>query len=206
MESAKSIARNTRLNVVQADSTGIRVNDAMATLLGLTSSQTQQLNEAVGTFITRLQAEELRYAYVTVNTDGSEEIVVPPFDRTKTIETLRAELSSHLSPQIAELVEERIRFDPTLAVGNREMRAYIETGNDGATREVFVRKVETGPTTFEGKEFFSVQTLRSHALVRGEYRFRTRHLFTAIDQLPRKAAPVDTNVTSTRTRPTKEAK
>jgi len=185
VEELKSIAQKIHLQLTASNPEGIRVSETAVSILRLTDAQAKQLNDSLNRFVDRLKQEELAHAFVTVNSTGKEEIVIPPFDRKPIIQGLQVDINSRLGNTVAEFVEARLPFDDTIASSNNEMRVYLERGKDGIDREVFVRTVECEPLVYQGREQFRTEQIRTSAIFRTEFRARTKHLFTAIDKLPR---------------------
>ena len=97
----------------------------------LPPEQVQSVNSVIERFLDRLRAQEIAHAYVSVDPNGNEQIVVRPFDRTKIVEAFRNELQTAGGSDVAQFLANRATFDATLAAGNWEMRAYVEHTPDG---------------------------------------------------------------------------
>ncbi len=180
------------MGIITIDSKGFSLNEATVALLELTPEQAKVLEASIRKLLDQLCVEELAHAYVSTNEKGDEQIVVPAFDRTQFIETLRADPASQLGTVIADFVNERLPYDDYLAVRNSEIRAYIEQGSDGKDREVFERtassRVHEGqvPGFAEKVRTSGVTKFRTLSFLKDEFNFRTRHLWDAKDRLPRR--------------------
>ena len=190
----KALAEKLHVQLISTESGTLAVNGATIAMLGLSPNQAHQLNASLGKFFNRLRDEEVKHAYVTVSADGSEEIVVPAFDRKELIDALMTELDESLGPAIADFVNDRLLYDWNLAAGNFEMRSYIQKGNDGKDREVFERTTASKPQPIKlpgmspERTVFSAPTQknRTNIPLRDDHYFRARHLWAAIYQLPRR--------------------
>lgn len=187
------------VRLVSSESGTLAVHASTIAVLGLTPNQAHALNASLGTFFNRLRAEEVKHAYVKVNADGSEEIVVPAFDRKELIDALTIELDESLGHGIADFVNERLPNDSTLAAGNFEMRSYTEKGKDGKDREAFERTLASKPVQIsvpvargasEERMIWTAPTVKlttwSSRRDGDDHDFRMRHLWAAIYQLPRR--------------------
>lgn len=188
----QSFARNSSLQLI--DSQSLLLSSAVIDLLQLTPTQVQGINDSLRVFMGRLRSNELAHAYVSVGAGGDEEIVVSPFDRGAIVNSLRNEISSKAGADIGGFFAEQITFDGTLAVVNAEMRVAIETGDDGADRITFQRKIqspqardEKTPFTVGGVRFSATNTLTSAELLGKDIDPRIKHLFAAEKNLPRRA-------------------
>lgn len=186
------------VKLVSSKSGTLAVDESTIAVLGLSPNQAHALNGSLGTFFNRLRAEEVKHAYVNVSADGSEEIVVPAFDRKELIDALSIELDESLGHGIADFVNERLPYDSTLAAGNFEMRSYIEKGIDGKDREAFERtlaamsvpiKIPVDRGASEERTVWTPPTVKLRTMSSrrdgDDHEFRMRHLWAAIYQLPR---------------------
>jgi hypothetical protein len=170
------------------------VHESTIALLGLTPNQAHELNVSLAKFLQRLRAEEVKHAYVKVGTDGSEQIVVEPFERSDVIAALLVEVNDRLGSGITDFVKERLPYDFNLVVGNFEMRTYVEKYADGVEREVFATTQFTKPQPVKIPDVSPRQwvlspstiKVRVNSLMRDGHSSRTRHLWSAIDRLPRR--------------------
>ena len=195
----KALAEKLHVQLVSSESGRLAVNESTIAVLGLSPNQAHELNVSLAKFFDQLRAEEVKHAYVKVGADGSEEIVVPPFDRKELIDALTTELNESLGPAITDFVNERLPYDWNLAAANPEMRAYIEKSNDGKDREVFetTSRQKPQPIKVPGvspERWPSISTAKNRTVVplRETHYFRAQHLWTAMNQLPRRGPEAGT--------------
>lgn len=190
--SSKSIERWTLImkeNSLPLISSGsLRLTEAATALMELSPEQEQSVNLAIERFLDRLRAEEIAHAYVSADPNGNEQIVVRPFDRTETIKAFRHELQAAGGPEVAQFLGEQAAFSPALAAGNWEMRAYVEHTSDGKDMDVFVRTRDTPVYTGSVRNLPPQERVISKTSLGSQTRIR--HLFAAMDQLPRESMPL----------------
>lgn len=186
----QSIAQRTRLQLL--DSSSLSLSKGAIALLDLTPAQSKELNQELGGFIERLRAAELKNAYVFVKSDGSEEIVVSPFDRGPLLNDFRASVAAKVGENVADICAKQMPYDSTLAVENAEMRVYIEKGVDHQDTVVFERKVRRrevedsmGPMPSMKPRAKTANFINKVPVDQG-FNIRYRHLFDAENTLPRK--------------------
>ena len=177
----------------------LALSDSAVALLDMTPEQAQQLNAIFGAFLDNLRREEVKHAYVEIDAEGNEQIVVPPFDRTGFINALRSEVSLRINPVVGGFISEGIQYDGNLAVGNFKMRVYLkreifkEIGDtSGSEFETFERNVAVRPHLVNGRPGPLVRKLISKRKYSEKTGFdiRTRHLWNVVSDLPkRKAKP-----------------
>jgi hypothetical protein len=63
------------------DPKSLEVKDVVGELLGLNAEQAKELQFALFKLLDDVRVEEVKNAYVRVKSDGSQEVVVTPFDR-----------------------------------------------------------------------------------------------------------------------------
>ncbi len=196
----KSYAREKRLPVL--DSESLDLDSSLIELLELTPTQVAAINDSLRSFMQSLRTHELSHAFVSVDPSGNEEIIVSAFDRGPLIKQLQAEISAKGIPDIADFLVGQLPFDSTLAVADAEMRVAMETGEDGAERVSFTRRLrrsdamdDTTPIVSRGGIFGNVSVrfsptdlVTSQGLLEKGISPRLRHLFTAAPSLPRSAA------------------
>ena len=175
------IMKENRLPLISSGS--LRLTEAAAALLELPPEQAQAVNLAIDRFLDRLRTEEVAHAYVSVDPNGKEQIVVRPFERAKMIEAFRNELQTAGGADVAQFLGNQATFNPTLAAGNWEMRAYIEHTPDGRDMEVFVRTLDALVVTVDGHDLPPRERLISKGSLGSDARIQ--HLLAAINQLPR---------------------
>lgn len=180
LERWKLIMNENRLTLISSGS--LRLSEAAVALMELSPEQAQSVNLVIEKFLDRLRAEEIAHAYVSVDKDGNEQIVVRPFDRTKMIEAFRNELQTAGGAEVARFIADRSTSNSTLAAGNWEMRAYREQTQAGE-KEAFERTLEAPVSTYKGRAMPPDLKLVSKSTV--GLQTRIRHLFAAMDQLPR---------------------
>lgn len=196
LEKWKMIAKETGMSLVGP--TSLRVSKSAVALMELSPDEERHLNEAITGFVARLQAEELSRAYISVDKNGNEQIVVPPFDRKPLIESLRTDLSSRIGDSVANFVDHLIPFDGAIAAGNWEIRTYIETlkpsgpfNVDAMEFEVFDRSVAVQPKIILGAESSKELRLSTKKAITQPrtLNLRTAHLWGALDKMPRRLDP-----------------
>jgi hypothetical protein len=179
----RNVAKGTHLSVLKHKADGIRVNEAAAAIMGLSDAEVAKLNICLEQFIEALRSEELLRAYVAVKSDGSREIVVPPFERGPLIDRLRGDISETTNSDVAEFISENLRYDTKLAISGTEMRASIVKGEDGADLETFVRTFAV-PEQSRGLPVKGPSHLTTTRPLVNGFSFRLRHLFEAMERLP----------------------
>jgi hypothetical protein len=162
------------------DSKSMALNDAVVALLEITPAETELLNAARGHFIDKLRTLEIENAHVLEKKDGSEVIVVSPFDRRPLLNEFRASVAAKLGNEIAKLCADMMQYDATLALENAEMRVHIEKHLRHGDEVVFKRQYRNRKNTFIYIE---------HLPLDGEVGVRNDHLFSAKPGLPRKTEP-----------------
>ena len=187
----ESIAKQTRLQMVSSST--LSLTPAVAALLELQPEETEVLNGELRSFIGRLKAAELEHAYVLVREDGSEQIVVAPFDRNPVIKTFRDAVAAKSGDNVANFLAEQMRYDSTLATEKAEIRFYMETDKEGVDRVAFERKVRNRDPTDMGLKGISGRpipvptiTLVTKKFATGDLDARYKAFFDAAPTLPRK--------------------
>ena len=187
-EQWKTIAKGAYLQLVYPES--LTFNQGVIALLDLTPSEAKELNMDLESFIDRLRAAEKKHAYVLAGSDGSEQIVVEPFDRGPLIRKFRETVAGHLSQNVADFCTEQMLYDQSLAPGNGEVRLYLETDENGRNLMVISRGVHrrnpTGNPKWEGD---AAPPVVSRMPAQKDFGIRYRHLGTAAKTLPRKTEP-----------------
>lgn len=127
--------RPERLRVLAAHPTfqlikpqSLELTEVVCDLLELTPEQTNLLRDGISTLLDDVRAEELKNAYVRVKSDGSQEVVVPPFDRGPLLGKFREALASSIGSDEADFCAREAFHDTTLAVRNTEVRIYTRRG------------------------------------------------------------------------------
>ena len=198
IERLKSFAREKRLPVVDCESLGLNIS--IVELLKLTPTQVENINESFRSFMQSLRSEELAHAFVSVSPNGDEEIVVSAFDRSPLMKRLRAEVSGKSTPDIADFLADQLPYDTTVAVADAEIRVGIETGDDGADRMCFSRRIRRSdavddktPVVMRGGIFGDVDVrfsptdlVTSKGLLAKGIGPRLSHFFAATPSLPRR--------------------
>lgn len=175
------IMNETKLPLIGSDP--LRLTEAAVALMELSPEQARTVNLAIDRFIERLRADEIANAYVSIDPSGKEQIVVRPFDRKETIEAFRSELQTVAGINVAQFLGNQATFNPTLAAGNWEMRAYVEHTPGGKDGEVFVRTLEMPVITVDGRDLPPYIRMTSKSSLGSDP--RSRHLFEAMKRLPR---------------------
>lgn len=187
-EQWRTIAKGGYLQLVNPQS--LTITRGVVALLDLTPSESKELNMDLESFIDRLRGAEKKHAYVLARSDGSEQIVVEPFDRGPLIRKFRETVAGHLSQNVADFCAEQMRYDATLALGNGEVRLHIETDENGRDLMVLSRGVHrrnsTGDPKWEGDAAPPVVT---RLPAQKDFGIRYRHLGSAVKTLPRKTDP-----------------
>lgn len=200
IERVKSYAREKRLPVVDSESLGLDI--FIIELLKLATTQVEDINESFRSFIHSLRSAELAHAFVSVSPNGNEEIVISAFDRSSLIKRFQAEVSRKGTPDIADFLADQLPYDGTLAVVDAEIRVGIETGDDGADRVCFSRRIRRSdavddhtPVVMRGGIFGDVDVrfsptdlVTTKGLLGKEISPRLEHLFAAAHSLPRRPA------------------
>ena len=174
----QSIAQHTSLQLL--DPKSLAISRATLDLLGLNPTQVEELNEALKGFLTSLKSAEVAHAYVTINDEGGEEIVVGPFDRSKLIDKFRSEVVAKLGKDVGEFVGEQVVYDRSANVSKSEMRLFIERGADGIDNVVFSQDV----VRRDASDFSPTFKMRIKTPLCGAFGPRYGHLFSAVDRLP----------------------
>lgn len=194
------------------DSSTLTLNRNAAVLLEIPLEKIELINSHIKNYTAKLFAAEIANAHIEINGEIGEEIVVAAFDRTKLLEGLRLDISETISPAFGAFLFERFAHDRELGATNTEIRASIESNQNGSDRIVYKRTVlkneayspdiplqsespltrptQRGP---DGKivpppfiDDSPISTVVTKLLVRDNTPIRLRHLFDAIDKLPRK--------------------
>jgi len=159
-------------------------------LLDLKEAEVALLNQELASLMERLKAAELAKAYTLVERDGSEKIVVAPFDRRPLLDTFRKAVESKLGENVADFCTEEMLFDSTMCVGGFEVRIYTERGGDGGETLVISRGVHRRGTSGDPKwEGDAAPPLVSKTGNLKTFDTRFGHLISAATTLPRKTAP-----------------
>lgn len=194
----KAFAREKRLPVLDSETLGL--DKSLIELLELTPTQVERINESLGRFLQSLRSEELAHAFVSVDPNGNEEIVVSAFDRSPLVKQLQTEISVKRTPDIADLLIGQLPYDSTVAVVDAEIRVAIETGDDGADRVCFTRRLRRADAVDEktpivsrggifgdvGVRFSPTNIVTTKGLLGGGIPPRLTHLLTAASSLPRR--------------------
>lgn len=106
----------------------LELKEIVGDLLELTPEQTKGAQDAISALLDEVRAEELKNAYVRVKSDGSQEVVVAPFDRGPLLRKFRETLASTIGSDAADFCAREALYDSTLAVGNKEVRIYTQRG------------------------------------------------------------------------------
>lgn len=154
-------------------------------LMQLSPEEVREVNRAIEKFLRRLRAEEIAKAYVSIDPSGKEQIVVPPFDRKKMIESFRNELKTAAGASVEQFLGKQATFNPELVAGNWEMRAYVEQEPSGEYKEVFVYTVEAPSRTIDGVKL--APSSKRIIITSPGIQVRIQHLIAAKYELPRVA-------------------
>lgn len=161
----------------------LQLTEEAVALMELPPEQAREVNRAIEKFVRKLRAEEIAKAYVSIDASGKEQIVVPPFDRKKIIESFRNELRTVAGAGVEQFLGKQATFDRQLVAGNWEMRAYVEQQPSGENKEVFVYTVEAPAITYKGLTLAPSEKVILTSSVGSLVRMQ--HLFAAKNQLPR---------------------
>jgi len=183
------IAKGTSLPLVTPGS--LALGQGVIELLELNPTEVKGLNEDLGELVERVRTAEKKSAYVRVGGDGSEEIVVPPFDRGPLIRKFRDKVEKDLGKNVATFCAEQMLYDSSLALGNAEVRLYIEPKSETNGRDMLVisrgvhRRNPTGNPKWEGE---AAPPLMTKTIAGKDFGLRYRHLFYMANKglLPRK--------------------
>ena len=184
----RTIAKGAYLELVYPQS--LTLNRGVIALLDLTPSEAKELNMDLESFIDRVRAAEKKHAYVLAGSDGSEQIVVEPFDRGPLIRKFRETVAAHLSQNVADFCAEQMLYDQALALGNGEVRLHLETDENGRDLMVISRSVHRrNPTGDPKREGDAAPPMVTRMPAQKDFGIRYRHLATAVKTLPRKTEP-----------------
>lgn len=209
--------RPERLRVLAAHPTfqlikpqSLELTEVVCDLLELTPDQTNLLRDGISTLLDDVRAEELKNAYVRVKSDGSQEVVVPPFDRGPLLGKFRETLASTIGSDEADFCAREALYDTTLAVRNTEVRIYTRRGpTQNETMAAKNRPASLAQNLEHMKDRERLMILRSSYWAKnshkpeqeavagapldervlsmtGDYGPRYRHLQEAMARLPRK--------------------
>lgn len=131
LERWERIARGSRPALLSGKT--LSLSGPIVSLLELTPDQAAEINSEITRLLVGLQAEEVKHAYVLVMSDGSEKIVVPPFDRQSLVMAFRSAVGATNGDDIAEFLSRQMPHDRNLVVENAEMSVHNEkdpTGTD----------------------------------------------------------------------------
>lgn len=190
-EQWQTIAKGTSLTLVNPGS--LAVSEGVIQLLDLNPTEFKGLNEDLSQFVERVREAEKKKAYVLVGSDGSEQIVVPPFDRGPLIQQFREKVERELGKNVADFCAQQMLYDSALAVGNAEVRVYIEPGEQGRDMLVISRGVHrrnsSGNPKWEGE---AAPPLVTKTIAGKDFGIRYRHLHYMAQKglLPRKQEDV----------------
>ena len=106
----------------------LELKEVVRDLLELTPEQANMLHDGISTLLDDVRAEELKNAYVRVKSDGSQEVIVAPFDRGPLLRKFRETLATTIGSDEADFCAREALYDNTLAVGNKEVRIYSLRG------------------------------------------------------------------------------
>lgn len=185
LERWEAIARASRPSLLSGPTLSLR--PAIISLLELTPSQVNDINSEIKSWMARLQAEEVKHGYVLVKKDGSEWVVVAPFDRGPLLTEFQTAVAARNGHEIGKFLSGQMQFDSNCAVENREMSVHIEKGSDGNELIVFRRETKSrdprnGPGQYRPGEV-GLWVDKYHP---GEgYAVRYQHLLDAAGSLPR---------------------
>lgn len=193
----RAYAREKRLAVVHSESLGL--DPLLIELLKLTPAQVEEVDRTLRSLLEGLRSAELAHAFVSAGANGDEEIVVGAFDGSSLIEQFRADLAREGTRELADFLADQLPFDGTLAVADAEIRVGIETGEDGADRVCFSRRLRRSeavddhtPVVMSGGIFgdlevrFSATDFITTKGLLGRWTSpRLEHLFKAAPSLPR---------------------
>ena len=183
------IAKGTSLPVVNPES--LALGQGVIELLELNPTEVKGLNEDLGELVERVRTAEKKSAYVRVGVDGSEEIVVPPFDRGPLIKKFREKVEQDLGNNVADFCAEQMLYDSSLALGDAEVRLYIEPKSETNGRDKLVisrgvhRRNTSGNPKWEGE---AAPPLVTKTIAGKDFGLRYRHLdwLAKKNLLPRK--------------------
>ncbi len=183
----RAITKGTYLPLVNRAS--LTLNQGIIDLLELTPTEWKEINGELETLIDNVRTVELEKAYVRVKSDGSEEIVVAPFDRKPMIDKFRATVASQLGNNVADFLAEQVLYDAPLALGNAEVSIGTEKWIDGKEKQVIHctvrRKKPSDDPNLQGQAALLWTTTM---VAEKDLGLRFRHLSTAATTLPRKEA------------------
>jgi hypothetical protein len=185
----RTIAKGTALPLVSPLS--LALGEGVIGLLELNPTEVKGLNEDLAAFVELLRAAEKRNAYVQVGSDGSEELVVTSFDRGPLIKQFRKAVEQRLGKNVADFCAEQMLYDRCLALGNAEVRIFIEPkgGVRGHDMLVVSRGVQRRNPSEKFKwEGDAAPPLTSKTIAGKDFGIRYRHLFYLANKgkLPRK--------------------
>lgn len=204
------LGRTTSLQILDRDSMLLSANTAA--MLELPAEKVNQINKLLRTFTDKLYAAEIAHAHVEVYKDFGEEIVVDAFDRNELLNTLKLNVGNVTNTAIATFIYDRLSHDYELGATNTDIRASIETPDDGINRITFSRYIlsekafspdvqihtldresmfKIGPDgkrvlKFSPSELSPTTRTVTTSLLKDKVPIRIRALFDAADQLPRK--------------------
>ena len=186
----RSIAQHSYVRVMNSRSLG--VDPTVVELLDLNRDQVVETNKCLKRFLSALKTVEFKHATVRRTEDGGEEIVVEPFDRSGLLDDLRRDLREKTSDYVANFIVEQAPYDDFLALVNSEMRLSIEHSDDGLDRFVVTQLTlerEENPAHPSPRRSVNgepASLITSKGLLGREIDPRFAHLFSAIDNLPRR--------------------
>ena len=125
-ERLRVLAAHSAFQLIQPQS--LELKEVVRDLLELTPEQANVLQDGISTLLDDVRAEELKNAYVRVKSDGSQEVVVAPFDRGPLLRKFRETLAPTIGSDEADFCAREALYDSTLAVGNKEVRIYTLRG------------------------------------------------------------------------------
>jgi hypothetical protein len=188
-EQWRSIGKGTSLSLVSPKS--LALSEGAILLLDLNPTEVKAVNEQLAQLVERVREVEKKNAYVRVGADGSEEIVVPPFDRGPLLKKFRETVEKDLGKNVADFCAEQMLYDLSLALGNAEVRIYIEPKNETNPADMLVisrgvhRRNTSGNPKWDGE---AAPPLVTKTIAGKDFGIRYRHLFYMANKglLPRK--------------------
>lgn len=208
LQKLNDIARVTSLHVL--DSNTLKFRADTAALLELSQEKIYEIDRLLKSFTDQIFEAELTRAFVETSEERGEEIVVPAFDRSAFLMSLKSKISDLTGNEMAVFIADRLAHDRELGSTNTDIRVSIERDSNGVDRVNFTRLVlknnaysadiplKTVTTEMleklrsEGKFDIGVfntsptHRIQTSGLLREAIAPRIRHLFDAADKLPRK--------------------
>ena len=118
------------------------INPALAALMELSPQMQSAITEKIESMMEVNAGLECRRAYVSVEANGDEEIVVPPSEDNEVLDLFKASLYEiGLAEETADFLMERAFLDPNLGLLNTPITLAIQLDGNSATRMTTYGKV-----------------------------------------------------------------